>query len=78
MTEAASFAALASRFIHTESLPWIETSPGVRYCAIVILSAPGSYAWPSPARSMMGASPTMLCTVPLPKVDESPTTTPRP
>jgi anti-sigma factor ChrR (cupin superfamily) len=28
MAEAASLAALASRFVHTESLPWIETSPG--------------------------------------------------
>src|ERR1700751_1824751 len=28
MAEAASLAALASRFIDTEQLPWIETSPG--------------------------------------------------
>ena len=28
MSEAASIAALASRFIKTESLPWIETAPG--------------------------------------------------
>ena len=28
MAAAASLAALASRFINTESLPWIETSPG--------------------------------------------------
>ena len=30
VTEAASLRALASRFIETESLPWIETSPGSR------------------------------------------------
>jgi anti-sigma factor ChrR (cupin superfamily) len=28
MAEAAALAELASRFINTESLPWIETSPG--------------------------------------------------
>ena len=28
MVEAASLAALASRFIDTESVPWVETSPG--------------------------------------------------
>ena len=28
MVEASSLAALASRFIETESLPWIETGPG--------------------------------------------------
>ena len=28
MTEAATFAALASRFITTESVPWIEATPG--------------------------------------------------
>src|SRR6516162_4777425 len=28
MPEAASLAALASRFIETESLPWVETAPG--------------------------------------------------
>ena len=28
MAEAAALAALASRFIETESLPWIETAPG--------------------------------------------------
>ena len=28
MTEALSLAALASRFIETESVPWIETGPG--------------------------------------------------
>ena len=28
MVEASSLAALASRFINTESVPWIETSPG--------------------------------------------------
>jgi anti-sigma factor ChrR (cupin superfamily) len=30
MADAASLGALASRFIETESLPWIETSPGSR------------------------------------------------
>ena len=28
MTEASSLGALASRFIETESLPWVETAPG--------------------------------------------------
>ena len=28
MAEAASLAALASRFINTEQVPWIETAPG--------------------------------------------------
>ena len=28
MVEASSLAALASRFIDTETVPWIETSPG--------------------------------------------------
>lgn len=28
MTEAVSLSALASRFIETESIPWIETAPG--------------------------------------------------
>jgi len=30
MAEAASLGALASRFIESESIPWIETSPGSR------------------------------------------------
>src|SRR5882762_9904563 len=30
MADAASLGALASRFIETESIPWIETSPGSR------------------------------------------------
>ena len=30
MADTASLGALASRFIETESLPWIETSPGSR------------------------------------------------
>jgi len=28
MVEAASLAALASRFVDTESLPWVQTGPG--------------------------------------------------
>ena len=30
MVEASSLAALASRFINTESVPWVQTSPGSR------------------------------------------------
>ena len=30
MVEAATLGALASRFIETQSLPWIETAPGSR------------------------------------------------
>ena len=29
MVEASSLGALASRFIETESVPWIETTPGM-------------------------------------------------
>src|SRR3984957_4324560 len=43
MAETASLAALASRFINTESLPWIETSPGNKMKGI----------YPDPASGML-------------------------
>jgi len=41
MTEAASLGALASRFIETESLPWIENAPGQKIKVIYYDPASG-------------------------------------
>ena len=55
--------------------PWIEMSPGVRYCAVVSLSPSLSSSDLSPNEIGDGMS-NSICTEPLPKVS-SPMTTPR-
>jgi len=41
MVEASSLAALASRFVETESLPWVETGPGSKMKVIYHDAASG-------------------------------------
>ena len=41
MVEASSLAALASRFVETESVPWVETGPGSKMKVIYHDAASG-------------------------------------
>ena len=59
----------------TTPTPWIEMSPGVRYCAVVSLRPSLSSSAPSPNETGEGMS-NSTWTDPLPKVS-SPITTPR-